>query len=41
MRRVSRRCSGSSAADTQDLDGDADTSETVCTASATIDTFNP
>jgi uncharacterized repeat protein (TIGR01451 family) len=38
---LAQRCSGSSAPDTQDLDGDTDTTEIVCTASGTITTFNP
>jgi large repetitive protein len=35
------RCSGSSEADTMDLDGDGNTAETFCTANATALTFNP
>lgn len=35
------RCSGSPEADALDLDGDGNTAETFCTASATAVTFNP
>ena len=38
---LAQRCSGSSAADTLDLDGDTNTAEIICTASSTIVTFNP
>lgn len=38
---LSLRCSGSSQADTEDLDGDGNTAETFCTATGTANTFNP
>jgi uncharacterized repeat protein (TIGR01451 family) len=38
---LATRCTGSLVADTLDLDGDTDTAETICTASGTVNTFNP